>query len=83
MPHLVMGGHILTNHVKNQVCHSNAKEIIKLRIDYCDEHLIQESSYISGVIRLIHIYHMSYEAQYISLLDHTSKNEIRHKFSGK
>ena len=51
----------------------------KLRIDYCDEHLIQWSSYISGTIPLIHVYHISYEPQYYSLLDHTSKNEVRHK----
>ena len=54
-----------------------------LRIDYCDDHLIQESSYISGAICMIHTYYISYEAHYFSLLDHTSKNKIRHTISGK
>ena len=52
-----------------------------LRIDYCDEHVIQESSYISGAIRLIHTYYISYEAQYFSELNHTSKIEMGHKLS--
>ena len=49
-------------------------------IDYCDEHVIQERSYIFGTICLTHTYYISYEPQYLSLLDHTSKNEIRHRF---
>ena len=51
-----------------------------LRIDYCDEYVIQESSYISGTTRLNHTYYAPYEPQYVSLLDHRSKNEIRHTF---
>ena len=43
-----------------------------LRIDYCDEHVIQENSYISGAIPLTHTYYTSYESQYFSVLDHTS-----------
>ena len=56
---------------------------IALRIDYCDDHLIQESSYISGAIHLIHTNYISYEAQYFSLSDHTHKNNIKHIFRGK
>ena len=44
----------------------------KLRIDYCDERVIQESSYISGAIPLTYTYYLSYEGQYFSVLDHTS-----------
>ena len=40
-----------------------------LRIDYCDERVIQESSYISAAIPDGFI---SYEGQYFSVLDHTS-----------
>ena len=32
---------------------------------------------------MIHIYYISYEAKYFSLLDHTSKNKIKHTFLGK
>ena len=50
-----------------------------LRIDYCDEHVIQEISYISGAILLIHNYYISFEAQYFSSFNYTSRNEIAHK----
>ena len=43
-----------------------------LRIDYCDQRVIQESSYISGAIPLTHTYYISYEGRYFSVLDHTS-----------
>ena len=43
-----------------------------LRIDYCDERVIQESSYISGAIPLTNTCCISYEGQYFSVLDHTS-----------
>ena len=49
-----------------------------LRIDYSDEHVIQEISYISLAILLIHNYYISFEAQYFSSLDHISRNEIGH-----
>ena len=55
--------------------------VVHLRIDYCDEHVIQEISYISWAILLIHNYYISFKAQYFSLLDHTSKNGIGHKLS--
>ena len=45
---------------------------IPLKIDYCDEHVIQESSYISGALPLTHTFYISYEVQYVSVLDHTS-----------
>ena len=56
-------------------------KIKNLRIDYCDEHVIQEISYIYWAILLIHNYYISFEAQYFSLLDHTRKNGIGHKLS--
>ena len=43
-----------------------------LRIDYCDERVFQENSYISGAISLTHTYYISYEGQCFSVLDHTS-----------
>ena len=39
-----------------------------LRIDYCDERVFQESSYISGAIPLTHTYYIAYEGQYFSVL---------------
>ena len=50
----------------------NLSRYIHLRIDYCDEPVIQESSYISAAIPLTHTYYISYEGQYFSVLDHTS-----------
>ena len=52
-----------------------------LRVDYCNEHLIQESPYMSGTIYLTNTFYISYELQYFSLLDHTSKKDIGHTFS--
>ena len=43
-----------------------------LRIDNCDQRVIQESSYISGAIPLTHTFYISSEGQYFSVLDHTS-----------
>ena len=59
--------------------YSSLFHIRDLRIDYCDEHVIQEISYISGAILLIHNYYISFEAHYFSTFNYTSRNEIAHK----
>ena len=57
--------------------------ILYLRIDYCDERVFQENSYISSAISLTHTYYISYEGQYFSVLDHTSNIWIGHKLLEK
>ena len=54
------------------------KGAVLLRIDCCDEHVIQDSSYISGAILVIQNFYISFEAQYPSSLDHISRNEFGH-----
>ena len=66
----------------------NLKEIIVrvricLRIDFCDEHVTQDLSHISGVIFLIHNYYILLEVQYFSLSEHTSRKEIGHELSNQ
>ena len=50
----------------------DVRRTLDLRIDYCDERVFQESSYISGAVPLTHTYYTSYEGQHFSVLDHTS-----------